>query len=120
MCSVHPQGLAGDEHTHPYAILVLFMAMAYVCVSLDMTGLFAWLALHMLRLSRGDGRRLALAVFVLASLTTLVTSNDIVILTLTPIICYFTSASGIDPVPYLILVCSTPPCLPCQQQQTTT
>jgi hypothetical protein len=32
------QGFIGDENLQPYAIIVLFFSLAYVCVSLDMTG----------------------------------------------------------------------------------
>jgi hypothetical protein len=30
----------------PYGILILFMSLAYIAASLDATGVFAWLALH--------------------------------------------------------------------------
>ena len=39
------QGIAGDESIKPYSILTLFMSLAYISVSVDKTGLFAWLAL---------------------------------------------------------------------------
>ena len=55
------RGLAGDEHIKPYGILILFMALAYIAGSIDMTGLFAWIALKMTTASKGDGKKLVRA-----------------------------------------------------------
>jgi hypothetical protein len=35
-------GIAGTDSIAPYGILILFMSLAYVSNSLDMTGVFAW------------------------------------------------------------------------------
>ena len=43
------------------------------------------------------------AYFVLAAVLTVLTSNDVVILTLTPVIYHFSKATGIDPAPLLFL-----------------
>ena len=43
------------------------------------------------------------AYFVMAAVLTVLTSNDIVILTLTPVIYHFSRATGIDPAPLLFL-----------------
>jgi hypothetical protein len=43
------------------------------------------------------------AYFVMAALLTVLTSNDVVILTLTPVIYHFSKATGIDPAPLLFL-----------------
>ena len=95
-------GIIGTETIRPYAILIFFMSLAYICVSLDMTGFFAYLSLVAMRAAKGDGRRLFLYFFLLSSFLTLFTSNDIVILTLTPIIYYFSKNAKVDPTPYLI------------------
>ena len=75
---------------------------AYIAGSLDMTGLFAWLALKLTLYSKGNGRLLFFLDVALSAVTTLLTSNDVSIMCLTPIICYFAAAAGVDPVPYLI------------------
>ena len=67
-----------------------------------MTGLFAWLALKMTYASKGRGHALFFWYFALASLMTAFASNDVCIMTLTPIICYFSRATGVDPLPYLV------------------
>jgi len=95
-------GVVGTETIKPYAILILFMSLAYICVSLDSTGFFAYLSLLAMRAAKGNGRRLFMYFFLLSSFLTLFTSNDIVILTLTPIIYYFSKNAKVDPVPFLI------------------
>lgn len=94
-------GIVGDDHVKPYSILILFMSLAYVCISLDLTGFFAYLALKIAAAAGSSGRKLFIYYFTLASLMTIFTSNDIVILTLTPIICYFTKVTNTDPIPFL-------------------
>ncbi len=96
------ESIKGDSAIQPYAILVLFMALAYICLSLDATGLFAYLALHTTRASGNSGKKLFLYFYSLSSFLTLFTSNDIVILTMTPIIYYFAKNTKIDPLPFLI------------------
>ncbi|MCX8153128.1 MAG: SLC13 family permease [Candidatus Bathyarchaeota archaeon] len=95
-------GIVGNSTVQPYAILVLFMALAYICISLDSTGLFAYLAVRATFAAGNSGRKLFLYFFLLSSFLTMFTSNDIVILTITPIIYYFAKNTKIDPVPFLI------------------
>ncbi|MEM3014333.1 MAG: ArsB/NhaD family transporter [Candidatus Bathyarchaeia archaeon] len=95
-------GILGTNSVRPYEILILFMALAYICVSLDLTGFFAYIALHIARAAGNSGRKLFFYFFLLSGFLTVFTSNDIVILTLTPIICYFANYAGVDPIPYLV------------------
>lgn len=95
------RGIVGEQHIQPYGILILFMALAYMSASLDMTGVFAWLALRITIQSRGRGRLLFILYFVLSGIVTTFTSNDVSIMTLTPIIYYFASATSADPIPFL-------------------
>lgn len=41
------RGVAGDDAIRPYSILTLFMSLAYISVSVDKTGIFAWMALSL-------------------------------------------------------------------------
>lgn len=96
------RGILGSDMVTPYAIIILIITLSYICVSLDYTGLFEYISLHFARASKGYGRRLFIYFFLLSSLLTLVTDNDIVILTMTPIIFYFSQRARVNPVPYLI------------------
>ncbi|MGB9841337.1 MAG: SLC13 family permease [Candidatus Bathyarchaeales archaeon] len=95
-------GIVGNSAIQPYAILILFMSLAYICISLDSTGLFAYLAVRANRAAGNSGRKLFLYFFLLSSFLTMFTSNDIVILTITPIIYYFAKNTKTDPVPFLV------------------
>jgi len=96
------RGIIGSEMVTPYAVIILIITLAYICVSLDYTGLFEWVSLHFARAAKGSGKRLFIYFFLLSSLLTLVTDNDIVILTMTPIIFYFSRRANVNPLPYLI------------------
>jgi arsenical pump membrane protein len=88
----------------PWQILVIFFGSAYICISLDASGLLKVIAYKFLALSKGDGKRLFFNTIALAGIMTVFTSNDIVTLTLTPIIVYMSQYAGIDPIPMLISV----------------
>jgi arsenical pump membrane protein len=93
--------IRGTSALKPYAIIILFFALAYCSISLDSTGLFDFLAVKAVNASNGSGWRLFFAFFFLSSVITIATSNDIVILTLTPIIAAVTQHAKIDPMPLL-------------------
>lgn len=91
--SVFHAGFFGDDSIQPYAVLIFFMTQAYLCIALDSSGLFTRIA-HQLTLKAGDSGVKAFSYFFLmSSIITLITSNDIVILTLTPIITHFNALS---------------------------
>ena len=96
------RGIIGSNMVTPYAIIILVITLAYICVSLDYTGLFEYISLHFARAAKGSGKRLFLYFFLLSSFLTLVTDNDIVILTMTPIIFYFSVRAKVNPLPYLV------------------
>lgn len=98
------KGISGTDNIQPMSIFVLFFGLAYLCVSLDGTGVFAYIALMVQKWSskRGKGWIVWLSFWALSSCMTIATSNDIVILTLTPIIIYFTSFMKLDPIPFLM------------------
>lgn len=93
------RGLLGDV-LEPWQIVVLFFSLSVISVSLDVTGVLAFIALHVVRRCSSP-RRLFLAFFALSSVLTVVTSNDIVVLTLTPIVIHSCAQAKIDPRPVL-------------------
>eukprot|EP00004_Rigifila_ramosa_P003918 TRINITY_DN14254_c0_g1_i1.p1 TRINITY_DN14254_c0_g1~~TRINITY_DN14254_c0_g1_i1.p1 ORF type:complete len:511 (-),score=103.12 TRINITY_DN14254_c0_g1_i1:3-1343(-) len=95
------RGIKGDDTTKPYAVIIIFFSVAFLCLSLDHTGVFAWAALKATAKAKGSGMRLYWAFALLSITITLITSNDIVILTITPTIIYFCKFAGVDPMPYL-------------------
>lgn len=95
-------GLEGTGRLNPFGILVLFLSMVFMSIFLDITGFFEYCARVALRHASGSGRRLYFSIYLTVSLLTIFTSNDIIILTFTPFIYYFSKNAGIDPKPYLI------------------
>ncbi len=96
------QGLTASQGMNPLKILVLFLSMTFLSVFLDEMGFFAYLATHVTAHARGGQKTLFLVVYALVAVLTVFTSNDVVILTFTPFLCYFAKNANISPVPYLV------------------
>ncbi|MBQ1945197.1 MAG: hypothetical protein II346_09350, partial [Ruminococcus sp.] len=96
------QGLTADSDVNPLKILALFLSMTLISVFLDNTGFFGKLAMAALKRAGGSQRVLLLSLYLLVSVLTVFTSNDIIVLTFTPFICYFAKNARINPLPYLI------------------
>jgi len=95
-------GLGGQGTLNPFGVLVLFLSMVFMSIYLDITGFFEYFARIALKFSKNNGKVLFFSFYFVISFLTIFTSNDIVILTFTPFIYYFTKHAKIDPVPYLI------------------
>jgi arsenical pump membrane protein len=87
---------------NPIKILVLFFSMTIISIYLDELGFFKFLAVKATKLSKSSQYGLFLIIYFLTAILTMFTSNDVVILTLTPFIIFFCKNSDIDPMPYLI------------------
>ncbi len=96
------RGLQGSGTLNPAGILILFLSMVFLSIYLDTTGFFEYCARLALRSAKSSGVRLFLAFYAVVSLLTIVTSNDIIILSFTPFIYYFTKRAEVDPTPYLV------------------
>ncbi len=94
-------GIMGYSDFRPYEIIIIFFTTAYASVSTDITGFFDYIAYHIVRLAKGNGNRLFLYFYVFSIILTVFTSNDIVILTLTPIIFYVGKHAHINVLPLL-------------------
>lgn len=96
-------GLTADTAINPLKILVLFLSMTFLSVFLDELGFFRYVADKTVKFAGASQLRLFFAFYLVISLLTIFTSNDIIILTFTPFICYFAKYTGINPIPYLVL-----------------
>ena len=94
--------LISNNAINPLKILVLFFSMTLISIFLDELGLFRYLASVASKNAKGKQITLFLLLYLLTSVLTVFTSNDIVILTLTPFICFFSKRSKINPIPYLV------------------
>ena len=91
-----------DSAVNPLKILVLFISMTVLSVFLDAVGFFFYVANVVLHKFGTSQKKLFLTLYITVSILTVFTSNDIIILTFTPFICYFCKNARIAPLPYLI------------------
>ena len=87
---------------NPLKILALFLSMSLISIFLDELGFFAHLANWALKRAKGSQLSLFIVLYVFVSILTMFTSNDIIILTLTPFILLFCKNAKINPIPYLV------------------
>lgn len=95
-------GLTQNTSVNPLKILVLFFSMTSLSVYLDVLGFFRFLANAVLKRAGHNQKTLFLFLYLTVSVLTVFTSNDIIILTFTPFICFFAKKAKISPLPYLI------------------
>lgn len=87
---------------NPIKLVTLFLSMAVLSIYLDEVGFFSYLAALVLKKAGTSQWKLFFSLYILVSLLTLFTSNDIIVLTLTLFIIYFCKRANINPLPYLI------------------
>lgn len=95
-------GITANSSINPLKILIIFISMTFLSIFLDEIGFFGYLAKIATRLAGSKQTALFFSLYTVVSVLTVFTSNDIVILTFTPFICYFAKNTKIDPVPYLV------------------
>ena len=98
------QNIFADTAVNPIKILVLFISMTILSVFLDEIGFFRFLANVTLKKAGASQKKLFIFLYVTVSVLTVFTSNDIIVLTFTPFICYFAVNAKIKPLPYLVTV----------------
>lgn len=94
--------LTSDTSINPLKILGLFFSMTIISIYLDELGLFKYLAIKAAKKAGSNQFVLFLILYLLVAVLTIFTSNDVVILTFTPFICFFAKRTKINPLPYLI------------------
>ncbi len=94
--------LTDNSPMNPLKILILFISMTILSIFLDEVGLFRYLANLTLKKAKSSQMKLFVSLYLVVSILTVFTSNDIIILTFTPFICYFAKNAKINAVPYLV------------------
>ena len=96
------EALTSNSAINPLKILLLFLSMTVLSIFLDEVGFFKYLANKALLLAGKSQTKMFAVLYWTVSLLTVFTSNDVIVLTFTPFICYFAKNAHIDPKPYLI------------------
>lgn len=92
-----------SSSVNPITILILFICVSLLSIALDETGFFSYIANLFVTKYKKSQYQLFFILYVLISVLTIFTSNDIVILTFTPFILYFSKRANINPIPYLVM-----------------
>lgn len=95
-------GILGAGAVNPLKILTLFISVTAISIFLDEGGFFEFLACKVLKKSGRSKIKLFIFLYITVSVLTVFTSNDVIILTFTPIILYFCKSGKIKPAPYLV------------------
>ncbi len=93
--------LVSNSSINPLKILIFFLSMTILSITLDNLGFFNYLATKCTALAKNSQLKLFLIFYLMVSVLTVFTSNDIVILAFVPFICYFCKNSNISPTPYV-------------------
>ena len=91
-----------NNSSNPLKILILFFSMTFLSIFLDEVGVFSHIAKRVTRIVKHSQIKFFSIIYILCSVLTIFTSNDIVILTFTPFIIYFSKHCKVNPIPYLI------------------
>lgn len=88
---------------NPLKILILFFSVSFISMCLEEGGFFSLCSSKVLEKSKGSSFLFFILLYLIVSILTIFTSNDIVVLTFTPFICYYTRAKKINPLPFLFI-----------------
>ena len=100
--SVVWDGIRGTDGIKPFNILILFFGLAYMSISLDLTGILQAAAFWVSNKGGNSGHRLYLYFFLFSVLLAVVLGNDPVILSGTAFLVYFTKVAEVKPLSFLI------------------
>jgi len=95
------ENLLKDTTVNPIKILILFISMSFLSIYLDECGFFSYLADTFLQRFSASPKRFFVGIYLIVSILTIFTSNDIVVLTFTPFILYYSKRARINPIPFL-------------------
>lgn len=94
--------LIANTSVNPLKILTIFISMTLMSIFLDSVDFFKYFADLTLKKAGKNQFLLFLWLYLIVSILTVFTSNDIIVLTFTPFIIYFCKEGKINPIPYLI------------------
>lgn len=92
-----------NTSVNPLKILILFLSMTTFSLILEQTGFFAYISTKVLEKAGNNQFVVFISFYLVISLLTIFTSNDIIILTFTPFICHFCKSAKIKRSPYLFM-----------------
>ncbi|EIW75979.1 hypothetical protein CONPUDRAFT_111819 [Coniophora puteana RWD-64-598 SS2] len=95
-------GIVGSDGVKPYNILILFFSLAYMAITLDITGILQSAAFWVSNKGGDNGWRLYLYFYLMLTFLSICLGNDPVILSGTVFLVYFTQAANLNPDAWLM------------------
>ncbi|OLL26086.1 Arsenical pump membrane protein, partial [Neolecta irregularis DAH-3] len=93
--------LTNIDSIKPYNVLLLFFSLAYLAITLDMTGVLQAAAFYVSNKGGRSGRRLFLYFYLLETALSSLLGNDAVVLSAIPFLVYYTRATELSSIPWL-------------------
>ncbi|KAK7055275.1 CitMHS domain-containing protein [Favolaschia claudopus] len=95
-------GIVGTDGVKPYNILILFFSLAYMAITLDITGILQAAAFWVSNKGGSNGWKLYLYFYLMLTVISVVLGNDPVILSGTAFLVYYTKVAELNPTSWLI------------------
>ncbi|KAJ3780326.1 hypothetical protein GGU10DRAFT_153206 [Lentinula aff. detonsa] len=95
-------GIVGTDGIKPYNILILFSSLAYMAITLDISGILQASAFWVSNKGGSNGWRLYFYFYLMLTSLSVFLGNDPVILSGTVFLVYYTTATELEPMPWLI------------------
>ncbi|KAF8826957.1 uncharacterized protein C8R40DRAFT_1096499 [Lentinula edodes] len=95
-------GIVGTDGVKPYNILILFFSLAYMAITLDISGILQASAFWVSNKGGSNGWKLYFYFYLMLTSLSVVLGNDPVILSGTVFLVYYTTATELEPIPWLI------------------
>ena len=90
------KSISGTDGVKPYNILILFFSLAYMAITLDITGILQSAAFWVSNKGGSNGRKLFLYFYLLLTVISVFLGNDPVILTGTVFLVYYTRENEVS------------------------
>ncbi|KAJ7176478.1 hypothetical protein C8R46DRAFT_1076458 [Mycena filopes] len=95
-------GIVGTDGVKPYNILILFFSLAYMAITLDITGVLQAAAFWVSNKGGANGWKLYLYFYLMLTVLSVFLGNDPVILSGTAFLVYYTKVSELNPISWLM------------------
>jgi len=95
-------GFVGTEGVKPYNIIILFFSLAYMAVTLDITGILEAAAFWVSNKGGHNGWKLYLYFYLMLTLLSILLGNDPVVLSGTAFLVYYTRVAELHENPWIM------------------
>jgi Na+/H+ antiporter NhaD/arsenite permease-like protein len=95
-------GIVGTDGIKPYNILILFSSLAYMAITLDITGVLQAAAFWVSNKGGSNGWKLYFYFYLLLTALSVIIGNDPIILSGTVFLVYYTQAVELNPLAWLM------------------